>query len=65
MSLLTLFLSMVLQPADTTPYLILGYAAMWLVGFIYFLTLLNRQRNVQQDLRLLRQLLEEEKNKLK
>lgn len=62
MSLLNLFLAVALQPADTTPYLILGYAVIWLVGFIYFATLVSRQRNVKQDLHLLRQLLEEEEN---
>lgn len=41
-------------------YLTLGYALMWLAGTLYVVSLYTRQANVQQDLRLLRRLLEDE-----
>ena len=41
-------------------FLTLGYALMWLVGAVYVISLLTRQANVQQDLRLLKRLLEED-----
>jgi hypothetical protein len=41
-------------------YLILGYVAMWIIGIVYVITLLTRQRNLQQDVELMQQLLEDE-----
>lgn len=41
-------------------YLILGYGVMWLIALIYIVSLASRQRNLQQDILLLHQVLEEE-----
>lgn len=41
-------------------YLILGYLAMWLIGAAYIYSLASRQRNIQQDIELLQQLLQED-----
>ena len=41
-------------------YLILGYLAMWLIGALYIYSLVSRQRNIQQDIELLQQLLQED-----
>ncbi len=61
---LNLFLTILLQSGIDDPnrfnnYLILGYAVMWLIGTGYVVSLVIRQRNLQQDLRLMRQLLQE------
>lgn len=59
----SVFLSALMQassPADTTGYLILGYVVMWLIGTVFIVTLYNRQRNLKQDVALMRQLLEED-----
>jgi heme exporter protein C len=40
-------------------YLILGYFVMWLIGMIYVFSLAIRQRNANQDLALMSQLLQE------
>ncbi|GAB4150918.1 MAG: hypothetical protein Fur0021_14180 [Candidatus Promineifilaceae bacterium] len=47
-------------PPDTMGYLVLGYAVLWLVGAVYFVTLSSRQRNLKQDLELMQRLLKEE-----
>ncbi len=49
-------------PAATTPYLILGYIVMWLIGTAYVVTLITRQRNLNQDVQLMRRLLEEDED---
>lgn len=41
-------------------YLILGYVAMWIIGSAYVVSLLTRQRNLQQDIRLMQQLLQDD-----
>lgn len=41
-------------------YMILGYFAMWLVVMVYLFLLANRQRNLQEDLKLMEQLLRED-----
>ena len=48
------------DPNRFSNFLTLGYALMWLVGAVYVISLLTRQANVQQDLRLLKRLLEED-----
>lgn len=52
------------QPIDDpnrfNQYLLLAYAAMWLVATIYLLNTANRQRNLRQEIRLMRRLLEED-----
>lgn len=50
-----------IDPAITLDYLLLGYAAMWAIALLYVITLANRQRNLKQDIQLLKQLLEEDK----
>ncbi len=41
-------------------YLILAYVAMWLIAMVYLLVMANKQRNARQELKLMKQLLEEE-----
>ncbi|MCA9938001.1 MAG: CcmD family protein [Anaerolineales bacterium] len=58
-----IFLSALMQagsPADTTGYLILGYVVIWLIATVYIATLFSRQRNLKQDIELMRQLLKED-----
>ena len=48
------------DPNQFNGYLILAYVVIGLIGLVYVLSLFVRQRNVQQDLKLMRQLLEED-----
>ena len=48
------------DPNQFNGYLILAYAVIGLIWLVYVLSLFVRQRNVQQDLKLMRQLLEED-----
>lgn len=48
------------EPNNFNGYLVLGYFVMWVVGMLYIFSLVMRQRNVRQDLQLLRQLLQED-----
>lgn len=48
------------DPSHFNGYLVLGYFVMWVVGMLYIYSLVARQRNVRQDLQLLRQLLQED-----
>lgn len=48
------------DPDKFNHFMILGYVAMWLIAMIYILSLANRQRNVKEEVELLRQLLEED-----
>jgi len=62
---LIFFLATMLQQAGVAPdrfngYLILGYLVMGGIGLIYIITLALRQRNLQQDLRLMNRLLQED-----
>jgi hypothetical protein len=41
-------------------YLVLAYVVMWLVGMAYVISLVVRQRNLLQDIRLMQQVLEDE-----
>ena len=41
-------------------YLILGYFAMWVIGIVYVVSLISRQRNLHQDIQLLQQLLRDD-----
>jgi len=41
-------------------FLLLGYAVMGIIGLVYIVSLAVRQRNVQQDIRLMKQLLQED-----
>jgi hypothetical protein len=61
MLLLTILLQTPIDdPNEFNSFLILGYVAMWLIGMAYLVYLLNRQRNISQDIRVLRQLLEDD-----
>lgn len=58
-------LTILLQTSATNPnrfnsFLVLAYAVMWLVVMVYLLNLANKQRNLRQDIRLMRRLLEED-----
>jgi hypothetical protein len=48
-----------IDPNITLDYLLLGYVAMWVIALLYVITLHSRQRNMRQDITLLKQLLEE------
>ncbi len=48
------------DPNQFNNYLILGYGVMWAIALFYVLVLANRQRNVREEVHLLRQLLEED-----
>ncbi|RMH02179.1 MAG: hypothetical protein D6706_00755 [Chloroflexi bacterium] len=60
-----LYLSILWQTPISDPnrfngFLILGYVVMWLIGLVYIISLVVRQRNLRQDIQLLRQLLQED-----
>lgn len=60
-------LSILLQGQVSNPnrfnnYLVLGYFVMWLIGVVYIVSLAARQRNTQQDIQLLQQLLQEDED---
>jgi hypothetical protein len=48
------------DPNRFNNFLILGYTVMWLIGMIYVASLIIRQRNVQQDISLMRRILQED-----
>lgn len=48
------------NPNQFNNYLLLGYGLMWLVGLGYLISLAGRQRNIQQDIELMKQLLQED-----
>lgn len=58
----SLFLGILLQadPNRFNNYLMLAYAVIWGIGLVYVVSLVMRQRNLQQDLRLMQQLLQED-----
>lgn len=41
-------------------YLLFGYFVMWVIGMLYLGYLYNRQRNMRQDMALLKRLLQED-----
>jgi hypothetical protein len=43
-------------------YLVLAYVIMWLIGMAYVISLVVRQRNLLQDIQLMQQVLQEEKD---
>jgi hypothetical protein len=53
-----MLMSMIFQegPAQTTNYMIMGYAVIFGLMFIYVLSLYIRQRNLKQDLELMEEL---------
>ena len=48
------------DPNQFNNYLLLGYAAMWLIGMIYVASLVLRQRNLDRDLDLMEEILQED-----
>lgn len=52
-----------LHAGEVLPYLALAYALFFVVIFAYVMTLSRRQADVQDDLALLQQAVDEEKNK--
>lgn len=58
---LTILLQTSAQNANRfNDFLLLGYGVMWLVAVVYLLNLANKQRNLRQDIHLMRRLLEED-----
>ena len=53
-------LQTVSDPNQFNNYLLLGYAAMWLIGMIYIASLVLRQKNLNRDLDLMEQILQED-----
>ncbi len=61
LGLLTILLQgQVGNPNQFNNYLVLGYFVMWLIGVVYVISLATRQRNIQQDIQLLQQLLQDD-----
>lgn len=60
--LLTILLAQpgIANPNQFNNYLLLGYGLMWLIGLGYLISLANRQRNIEQDIELMKQLLQED-----
>ena len=48
-------------PANTTSYMIAGYAVIFGIMLIYLISLLVRQRNLQKDLEVLEEIQAEER----
>lgn len=56
-------LSIYLQTVDPSRfnnYLLFAYGVMWLILLVYIANLANKQRNLHQEIRLMRRLLEED-----
>ena len=48
------------DPHITSYYLVLGYAVMWIIGFIYVMWLWLQQRNMRRDIELMKRILTDE-----
>ena len=48
------------DPNKFNNFMIIGYFAMWIIVMVYIGSLANRQRNIREEVKLLRQLLEED-----
>jgi len=48
------------SPNQFNGYLLLGYDVMWLIGMIYIVSLVLRQRNLRRDVELMKRLLQED-----
>ncbi len=59
---LTILWQTAVDPNSFNNFLMLGYAAMWFIGMLYITSLIIRQRNVQQDIQLMQQILQEDEN---
>ncbi|MFQ5422142.1 MAG: hypothetical protein ACE5EY_17480 [Anaerolineae bacterium] len=50
------------DPNKFNSFLVLGYAVMWIIATAYIVSLVTRQRNVQQDVALMQRLLQEDED---
>lgn len=48
------------DPSRFNGYLLFAYGVMWLILLVYIANLANKQRNLHQEIRLMRRLLEED-----
>lgn len=48
------------NPNQFNNYLVLGYVVMWLIGLVYVISLVTRQRNLQKDMQLMEKILRDE-----
>lgn len=69
-TMLMMFLTSFLQtnlgdPNRFNGYLVLGYVVMWGIGLVYVISLASRQRNLQQDIHLMQQILQEDEQAAK
>ncbi len=55
-----LFQTQLQDPSQFNNFLLLAYGVMWIVVMLYLLALANKQRNVLQEIRLMRRLLKED-----
>lgn len=49
-----------INPSQFNNFLLLAYAVMWLIFIVYVAYLVNKQRNLHQDIKLMERLLEED-----
>ena len=59
---LSLYQQPPIDPSRFNDYLLMGYAVMWLVVIVYIANLANKQRNLHQEIKLMRRLLEEDED---
>ncbi len=50
------------DPNQFNNFLALGYAVMWIIATFYIVSLVARQRNIQQDMELMQRLLQEDED---
>ena len=50
------------DPNQFNNFLALGYAVMWIIATFYIVSLVARQRNIQQDVELMQRLLQEDED---
>ncbi|MDX1662437.1 MAG: CcmD family protein [Candidatus Promineifilaceae bacterium] len=48
------------DPGRFNGYLLLAYGVMWLILIVYLFNLVSKQRNLQRDIRFMRQLLSDD-----
>lgn len=54
------FLQQSTDPNRFNDFMLLGYGVMWIVAMVYIASLANRQRNVREEIKLLRRLLKDD-----
>ncbi|MCA9971805.1 MAG: hypothetical protein KC425_16385 [Anaerolineales bacterium] len=65
LALLSIWLQASVNPDQFNNYLVLGYVVMWLIGFVYVISLAVRQRNLQKDVQLMQRILQEDEDATK